>query len=116
MMSPRSTGSPVSASTGFSEMRLPVFGLIWLSLIRSASLVAGASEIGQVTSETRRWPDQLGRGMTALFFVFRLNQCPEVPRSQRVVGSPVREHPEHRWRSTRNSGKGIGTHHRTGFR
>src|SRR6266481_9579731 len=78
-MSPRSTGSPVSASTGFSEMRLPVFGLIWLSRMRSASVVAGDSAIGHVTSETRRWPDQLGRGMRALSFEFRFNQGLEVP-------------------------------------
>src|SRR5690242_9067559 len=92
-MSPRSTGSPVSASTGFSEMRLPVFGLIWLRRMRSASLVAGASAIGHVTNETRRWPDQLGRGMSAVSFEFRLNKGSEVPKSQRVVrfgGSALR--------------------------
>src|SRR5689334_13431001 len=84
-MSPRSTGSPVSASTGFSEMRLPVLGLIWFKRMRSASVVAGASAIGHVTSETRRWPDQLGRGMRSLSFEFRFNQGLEVPESQRVA-------------------------------
>src|ERR1700712_4516540 len=62
MMSSDGTSSPVSASTFWYLIRLPVFLLIWLKLIFSDSEVAGNNAIGQVTRESRRKPFQLARG------------------------------------------------------
>src|SRR5262245_55506107 len=63
MMLARSTASPVTESTVFMLIRLPVAELIWLSRMRSASVVAGVRKIGQATSDRRKWPDQVGRGI-----------------------------------------------------
>src|SRR3984893_2700154 len=62
VMSSFETSSPVSASTFMYLMRWPVFRLIWLKLIFSASEVAGNKATGQVTSERRKKPFQLARG------------------------------------------------------
>src|SRR5215472_5065600 len=61
-MSSLATSSPVSASTFRYLIRWPVFLLIWLKLILSASDVAGYSATGQVTSESRKKPFQFARG------------------------------------------------------
>src|SRR5258705_13786335 len=57
-MSSEATSSPVSASTLAYLMRWPVLRLIWLNETFSASDVAGYSATGQVTSDSRRKPQQ----------------------------------------------------------
>jgi hypothetical protein len=44
-----------------SATRKHFLGLSWLSLMRSPSVVAGTSPIGQDTNDRRKWPFQLGR-------------------------------------------------------
>src|SRR3978361_2283409 len=62
MMSSEETSSPVSASTFMYLMRWPVLRLIWLTMIFSASEVAGNNAPGQGTREERKKPFQLARG------------------------------------------------------
>src|SRR5579883_2926216 len=57
----RSTGLPVSASTVCMRMRWLVLGLIRWKCTSALRSVAVNSATGQVTSESRRWPSQVGR-------------------------------------------------------
>src|SRR6188508_1768819 len=57
----RSTARPVSASTVCMRMRWLVLGLIRWKCTSALRSTAVKSATGQVTSESRKWPSQVGR-------------------------------------------------------